>query len=151
MDFVQPFGVITIESEEFGVKTIFNKTLRSGRIALVKALSNQFGSAFGYFITGMSFGSGGTSSGTPRFIDDARTGLFGPTLITKPVIASINNDVPTQVTFTSVLTAGEIVGSTINEIALRMYSGDYFSMATFGDISKSSTMALTFNWSISLI
>lgn len=152
---IQPKGTVEIVSlfddgkvERF---TINNKVLRSGRIALTKALANDFGPAFEYFVTGITFGSGGTLGGEPRFIDDTREGLFGPVVTTKSVISSINPDIPTQVTFTSVLTFDEGVGSTINEIALKLYSGDFFSMATFGDIVKTSSIQITLNWRINFI
>ncbi len=132
-------------------RTVKNRVLRSGRMNLAKALANNFGESFEYFVTGISFGNGGTSGGAPRYIDDTRTGLFGTTITTKGVISSINPDFPTQVIFTSVLTFDDAVGSTINEMALKLRNGDYFSMTTFGDISKTSSMQLTFNWSISLV
>jgi hypothetical protein len=128
-----------------------NRILRTGRIDLVKALANDFGLTYSYFITGITFGSGGTVDGAPRYIDETRSGLFGPTVITKPVISSINSDFPTQVTFTSVLTYDEAVGSIINEMALRMANGEYFSMTTFGDLTKTSSMQTTFNWKISIV
>lgn len=147
-------GYIDVDVEDSGIIydfRIYNRILRSGRINLAKALSNNFGESFEYFIAGISFGSGGTSAGSPRYVDDTRNGLFGPTVISKPVIASINPELPTQVTFTSVITFDEAVGSVINEMALKMRNGDYFSMATFGDITKSSSMQLTWNWRISFI
>ena len=132
-------------------REVNNRILRSGRQNLVKALANDFGSSFDYFISGMSFGDGGTTGGAPRYVDDTRTGLFGTTLATKGVITSINADLPTQVTFTSVLAFDDLVGSSFNEMALRMRNGDYFSMATFGDIAKTSSMQLTLNWRISMV
>lgn len=128
-----------------------NKVLRDGRIALAKTLGNSFGSAFEYFITGISFGNGGTVGGAPRVIDDTRSGLFSAVLTTKAVITSIDSATPTQVTFTSVLTYSELVGEIINEMALKFRSGDYFSMVTFGDITKTIDMQITFNWRISLV
>lgn len=144
-------GKVSLEILQDGkvtTKKFNNKVLRSGRIALAKALANDFGADYEYFVTGISFGSGGTLGGSPRFVDDTREGLFGPTIITKPVISSINPDIPTQVTFTSVLTFEEAVGDVVNEMALKLRSGDYFSMVTFGDITKTSSMQLTFNWHI---
>lgn len=133
-------------------REVKNKILRQGRINLVLALANQFNStSFDFFITGISFGSGGTVGGTPRYVDDTRDGLFGPTVITKPIIATVNPDFPTQVTFTSVIAFDEAVGSIINEMALQMASGDYFSMTTFGDITKTSAMQMVYNWRISMI
>lgn len=154
-DIISPKGSIflTIEYDDGRIEERFshNKVLRSGRTALAKALANDFGSSFDYFITGIAFGSGGTVGGSPRYVDETRSGLFGPTVITKAVISSINPDSPTQVTFTSVLTFDEAVGSVINEIALKMRSNDYFSMATFGDITKTSSMQLTFNWRLNFV
>lgn len=128
-----------------------NRILRSGRVAFANSLANSFGSTYEYFITGISFGSGGTSGGALRVISEDRAGLFGSTLTTKPVISSINSSVPYKVTFTSVLLFDELVGQTINEMALRMYNEEYFSMTVFGDISKTSSMQLTFNWSVSML
>lgn len=157
-ELIKPKGTIEIVFEIIeGNKTstnsicINNKILRTGRIALTNALANNFGSSFEYFITGMSFGSGGTSGGVIRYIDDTRESLFGPTLITKGVISSINSETPTKVTLTSVLTFDEAVGEIINEMALRMRNGSYFSMATFGDITKTSSTQLTFNWSLNFV
>lgn len=152
---IQPKGVIDIgilyDDGRQELITVNNRILRSGRIAIVKALANDFGSSFEYFITNMAFGSGGTVGGSPRYIDETREGLFGPTVATKPVISSINSDVPTQVTFTSVLTFDEAVGDIINEMALKFFSDDFFSMATFGDITKTSSMQLVFNWRVNMV
>lgn len=128
-----------------------NKVLRTGRSALAKSVANQFSTTYQFYISRVLFGSNGTLGGSPRFIDDARTGLFGPTTLTKPVIASIDPDVPYQVTFTTTVNFDELVGQTINEMALEMANGDVFSMATFGDISKTSSMSLVFNWRLNFI
>lgn len=150
-----PAGVvyleITWEDGRVEYREMKNRILLSGRKNFAKALANDFGSSFEYFITGITFGSGGTVGGAPRFVDDTREGLFGPTLTTKGVITSINPDFPTQVTFTSVLTFDDVVGSIINEMALKMRNGDYFSMTTFGDITKTSSMQMTFNWRVSIV
>ena len=144
---------VTIEWKD-GKLTKFsvpNRVLRTGRIAIANSLANNFGSSYGYFINAMSFGSGGTLGGESRYVDDTREGLFGPTVITKPVISSINPDVPYQGIFTSVLTYEDAVGDIINEMALRMYNGEYFSMATYGDITKTSQMQITWNWTLTHI
>lgn len=154
-DNVKSVGTVSIEIQwkdgKKEVKEFSNRVLRSGRIAQTKALANDFGSSFEYFVIGISFGSGGTAGGSPRYIDDTRTGLFGPTITTKPVISSINSDMPTQVVFTSVLAFDEAVGDIVNEMALKLASDDYYSMATFGDITKTSSMQLTFNWKINFV
>ncbi len=131
--------------------TINNRILRSGRIALANTLANDFGASFEYFVNGVTFGSGGTVGGSPRYIDDTREGLFGPVITTKSVISSIDQDAPTMVIFTSVLTFDEAIGEVINEIGLKLKTDDYFSMATFGDITKTSSMQLILNWKISFV
>ena len=155
MDECKPVGIVDIvidhEDGRSELLTVNNRILLSGRQILAKALANDFGAAYLYYVTGIAFGSGGTVGGVPRYVDDTRTGLFGPTVITKAVISSINPDSPNQATFTSVLTFDEANGSTINEIALRLASTDYFSMATFGDVAKSSSMQITFNWRLNFV
>lgn len=128
-----------------------NKILRTGRIDIAKTLGNEIGGSFQFFVTAMAFGGEGTIGGVPRVIDDTREGLFGATLLTKGVISRINDDNPTQVSFTSVVTFDELVGETINEMALQLKNGDYFSMVTFGNIVKTSSMQLTLNWYITVI
>jgi hypothetical protein len=150
-DQIQTIGNIKITVEYDDGKKIYvpvkNKVLRSGRMALASGLANQTGGTFEFYISSMLFGSGGTSGGTPRFVDDTRAGLFGATILTKGVISSIDPNMPTQVIFTSVITFDEIVGQIVNEMAMQMKNGDLYAMATFGDISKTSSMQLTFNWS----
>lgn len=153
-DIIRPEGVIYITIEEGGVvrELIYkNKVLRSGRSALAKALANDFGSSFEYFITGISFGSGGTSGGTPRTVTEDREGLFGTTVITKSVISSINEDYPTTLNLTTVLGYDDANGSTINEMALKMRNGDFFSMATFSDLPKTSSHQYTFKWQLNFV
>lgn len=154
-DSLTPSGVVHIKIEwddgRVEYREVRNRILFGGRASLAKAMANEFGLSFNYFITGITFGSGGTVGGAPRYVDDTRSGLFGPTVITKPVIASINPDLITQVTFTSVLAFDEAVGSIINEMALQMANGNYFSMTTFGDITKTSSQQITYNWRISWV
>lgn len=154
-DIIRSEGIVTAQIEwddgSTEERVFHNRVLRSGRIALAKALGNSFGSAYEFFVTGMAFGSGGTTGGSPRYVDDTRTGLFGPTVITKPVISSINPDTPMRVVFTSVLAFDDAVGNTINEMALKMRNGEFYSMATFGDISKTSAMQIVWNWAISYL
>lgn len=154
-DNVDPKGTVDLIMEwkdgRIERRQMHNRILRSGRILMAQALANQFGAAFEFFVVGISFGSGGTTGGAPRYIDDTRTGLFGPTITTKAVISSIDPTTPTKATFTSVLTFDEAVGSTINEMALKLASGDYYSMVCFADLNKSSSIQLTFNWSINFV
>lgn len=139
-------------------KSLINNTvLLTGVSALAQCLANQIGNSFSFFVSRMIFGSNGTSGGIPKFVDTSRTSLFGATVVSKPVIATISPDTPSQVTFTSVLAFGE-ANTNLNEMALQMNhinpiseQYDLYSMTTFPDLNKTSLMQITFNWSISFL
>ena len=135
-------------SERFKKK---NKILKTGRAAMAKAISNSFGGNFQLFVSTVTFGDGGTDGGTPKFIDETRTSLFGSAVANKPIIATIDDASQSAVTFTSVLTFDDANGSTINEMALKMNNGDYFSLLTFGGIAKDDEMQVIFNWVINML
>jgi len=99
----------------------------------------------------MLFGDEGTTSGVPKYVNADRNGLFGPTLLSKPIISSLDASIPTQAIFTSVVTFDELVGVNISEIALQMATADLYSMATFPDLGKTSDIQITFNWSLSFV
>ncbi len=145
------FCTVANEDGTFAKLAVRNKVLLSGRAALARSVANQIGSDFNFYIARVLFGNSGTVGGTPRFVEDQRDGLFGPVTLTKPVIASIDPVVPSQVTFTTTVAFGELIGQVINEMALEMANGDLFSMATFGDISKTSTMQLIWNWRLNWV
>lgn len=143
------YGVIDYKdgrSEKFDFK---NTILRGGRRALALGLANQIGDSFEFFVTRMMFGDGGTFGGVKKFVNADRNGLFGVTRLSKPVIANIDINVPTQVIFTSVITFDEAIGVVLNEMALQMANGDLYSMVTFPDLSKTEEMQITWNWHIS--
>jgi hypothetical protein len=133
------------------VSEIKNTILRKGREALAKSLANSIGSTYDYFINRMLFGDGGTSGGTLKYVDTQRTGLFGITRASKPVISQIDPNIPSQVVFTSVLTFDDANGYALNEMALQMSNGDLYSMVTFADLNKTSSMQITFNWRLSFV
>jgi hypothetical protein len=56
-----------------------------------------------------------------------------------------------MVTFTSVIAFDDANGHNLNEMALRMYNGDLYSMATFPDLGKTSNMQITCNWRITML
>lgn len=120
-----------------------NTVLISGRTALVKSLTNNIGDSFNYYINRIVFGNGGTLGGAPRLVNGGRTALFGSTVISKSAIASYDGPVAI---FTSVLTFSDANGETINEMALKLNSADLYSMVTFADLTKTSSMQVTFNW-----
>lgn len=128
-----------------------NKVVLSGRSALAAIVANQFEGVFSFYIARVLFGDNGTVGGVPRFVEDTQTGLFGPVILSKPVIATIDPLATSQVTFTTTVAFGELVGFAINEMALEMANGQIFSMATFGDVNKTSTTQLIYNWRISWI
>ena len=128
-----------------------NTILRNGRSILALALANRIGDSFDYFISRMLFGDGGTSGGVPKTVSDGRTGLFGTTQVSKPVISIVDPTNSTQVVFNSVISFSEGNGVTLNEMALQMNNGDLYSMATFPGISKTSQMQIIWNWRLSFI
>jgi len=128
-----------------------NAVLRKGREALASSLANDFGNSYNFFISRMLFGDGGTSSGSPKFIDTSRNGLFGITRAVKPIIVTIDPALPSQIVFTSVLDYEEANGFTLNEMALQMNNGDFYSMSTFADLNKTSSMQITFNWRLAFV
>lgn len=134
-------------------KTYFpNRVLLNGRKALAKSLANVIGDEYDFFVTRMLFGDGGTTgSGVKKYVDAGRTGLFGVTKLSKPVLSNIDGVVPTQVIFTSVILFEDAVGVTLNEMALQMSNGELYSMTTFPDLNKTDDMQLTYNWILSFI
>ena len=125
-----------------------NKILDGGREAMSRSLANQFGGIYRYWVRNMVFGSGGTAGGVTRYVDSFRTGLFGPVVISKPVISTINPSLTSQAIFTSVLLYGDANGQTVNEMGLQLDNESYFSLTTFDDIVKQSNIQLTFNWKV---
>ncbi len=154
-DTIHPKGDVEIILEQKdGEKEIIcfpNTVLRKGREALASSLANEFGDTYEFFISRMQFGDGGTSGGTPKFVNTERNGLFGVVQVSKPVITTVDINVPSQVVITSVMTFDEGNGVTINELSMQMNTGDLYSMATFGGIAKTSSIQLTFNWRLSFI
>lgn len=133
-------------------KTRFRNTVvRNGRLALAKMLTNEIGDKFSFFIIRMLFGDGGTQNGVKKFVNTDRNGLFGVTRLSKPIIASRDDVVKTQASFTSVITYDEAVGIVLNEMALQMFNEDLFCMSTFPDLNKTSEMQITFNWQLNFI
>lgn len=128
-----------------------NTILLNGRNALAKSLANQVDDLYQFYINRMIFGENGTTGGVPKFVEASRSGLFGITKLSKPVIATIDPSIPYQVVFTSVITKSEVNGVTLNEMALEMANGELYSMVTFADLNKSSAMQITFNWRCSFI
>ena len=133
------------------IRNAKNTVLVRGRSALASSLANEYGEVYQFFINRMIFGNGGTATSVPKYVNADRNGLFGLTLLSKPVSSTVDVNFPYQVVFTSVVAYDEANGDTINEMALQMNTGDLYSMVTFGDISKTSSMQITWSWSISFI
>lgn len=154
-DFTKPKGsierIIKWKNGEEEKYYFHNAVLRTGREALTSCLSNNIGDNFDFFVSRMVFGDGGTEGGVPKFVNTDRAGLFGITRAIKPIISTIDPNLRTQVVFTSILDYEEANGFALNEIALQMNTGGFYSMATFADLNKTSLMQITFNWHIAFI
>lgn len=143
--------IIDHKSKKQVLKYYPNTILKGGRKVLALTLANKIGSEFSFYVTRMLFGDGGTSEGVKRYVNADRNGLFGVTRLSKPVMATIDTTIPTQVTFTSVITFDEAIGVTLNEMALQMSNGDLYSMTTFPDLTKTEDIQITFNWHLNFI
>ena len=127
-----------------------NAVLRKGREALALSLANRIGDDFDFFISRMVFGDGGVAGGAVKTVPTDRTALFGTIKASKPVVANIDPNNGSQLILTSVLSFAEALGP-LNEMALKMNSGDLYSMATFPGITKTSDMQITWTWRLSFI
>jgi hypothetical protein len=128
-----------------------NAILNNAKNANASAICNDIGQTFQFYVSNMIFGTNGTLGGAPKVVDASRNGLFGPTLVNKQVMSTVNPQMLTQAIFTAVIGFDEGNGNIINEMALVMKNDDLYSMVTLGGISKDSSIQITFNWRISYI
>jgi hypothetical protein len=128
-----------------------NTVLKAGRIALAKSLANDVGNTYDFYVARMLFGNGGTAGGVPKYVDEGRNGLFGLTVLSKPILSSIDPNQTTQVIFTSVIAFNEVNNVAINEMALQMNNGQLYSMRTFPDLTKTDHIQVTWNWKLNFV
>ena len=128
-----------------------NAVLVGGRSELGKILPNKIGNTYEQFVSRMIFGDGGTDGTTVRYVDADRTGLFGLTRASKPVVANIDETNTTQVIFTSVLGFNDANGYSLSEMALVLNNDILYSMATFSPLSKTSDIQIVWNWRVNLL
>ena len=128
-----------------------NTILKKGREALASSLSNNVGNPYDFYISRMIFGDGGYTSGQTKYVESSRNGLFGITRASKSVISSLDSNVPSQATFTSVLTYSDANGYALNEMALQMNNGELYSMVTFPDLTKTDSIQVVWNWRLSFV
>ncbi len=121
-----------------------NAVLTRGRVTLTKFLVEPQN----IFISNMLFGDGGYNDGIKKTVDPERNSLFGVTRANKSVVAHINQEIPTQAIFTTVLTYQDANGYNLNEMALQLSNGDLFSMTTFPNLGKTDQMQIVWNWQI---
>ena len=132
--------------------TINNTILKSGKSALAMSLANELsGQYYPFYINKIVFGDGGMIDGKLKTVNSERSSLFGSEVISKPIISSIDPNIPTQATFTSVLTFDDAIGQTINEMALEMANESLYSMVAFPDLMKTKDIQITWNWRINFI
>lgn len=74
-------------------------------------------------------------------------------VVSRPVIAAVNQTDPNIVTFTSVIARNDPYVGVINEMALEMANEQLYSMVTFPDLNKTSTpaMQLTWTWTLTFV
>ncbi|MEI8270235.1 MAG: hypothetical protein WCG45_02605 [bacterium] len=144
-------AIIEYDSGEIEIIEFPNTILATGKNAVASCLANEIGDSFNFYISRMIFGDGGTSGGSTKFVNANRNGLFGVTRASKPVIATIDPNISSQVIFTSVISKEEANGYPLNEMALKMANDDLYSMVTFPDLNKTNSMQITWNWRISMV
>ena len=152
---IKPFGDITAIIEyKNKLKESYhftNMILTKGRESLANFLINQNAQKVVY-VQNMLFGDGGVDKErVKKTVDSSRNTLFGVTRVNKPVVAQIDPLASTQAIFTAVITFEEGNGRTLNEMALQLNTGDFFSMATFPDLGKTDQMQITWSWRISVV
>ena len=76
-------------------------------------------------------------------------GLF--MLILLSTLISCQSEKDKQLNEKSSLTFDDAVGYSLSEMALQLADESLYSMATFGDIAKTSGMQITYHWSISVV
>lgn len=155
IDGLKPCGfvqaIIEYESGERKIVEFQNTVLTKGREALASCLARDIGEGFNFYVNRMLFGDGGTADGSTKFVSTARNGLFGITQASKPVVASVDPNIPSQVIFTSVIAFSEANGAVLNEMALQMANGNLYSMVTFPDLTKTAQMQITWNWRLTFV
>lgn len=154
-DITKPLGgiIATIEYKH-KPKEVYrfpNTVLTKGRESLANFLVDQ-NAQKSVFVQNMLFGDGGVDKERiKRTVEADRNALYGITRVSKPVIAQIDPLVRTQAIFTAVITFEEANGYSLNEMALQLNTGDFFSMATFPDLGKTDQMQITWNWRLSFV
>lgn len=129
-----------------------NTVLMLGKSALASCLANNIGDIFNFYVTNLLLGTNGVDGGgNPKVVSTERTGLFGATLLSLPVFASLSGSSNQNVTFTSTVSSSQANGSQISELALQMANGNLYSMSTTGVISKDSSKQIVINWTVSFI
>jgi len=144
-------GIIEYESGETEIIEFSNALLNKGREALAACVGHDIGNSFQLYVNRMLFGDGGTADGSTKYVASSRNGLFGITQASKPVIASIDPNIPSQVIFTSVLSFSDANGAVLSEMALQLANGNLYSMATFPNLTKTAQMQIIWNWRLSYV
>ena len=155
-DGVDPKGIVTmtirdLEGNIIRQEVFNNAVLKKGREAMAASLANKYGTSFENYVSYMIFGDGGQDGENLKYVNANRTGLFGVTRASKSVVSVIDTTNKFQITFNAILSYEDANGYTLNEMALQLENGDLFSMATFGGISKTSSMQITWQWAISFL
>ncbi len=140
-----------IKIKSYGRAIILNKAGEVERIIPINNLITTVGrewiidlmsNSTSLFIDEMEFGDDNTA---PTLTDTGVTSL----LITKSTTTS--SDLPNfRIEVRASLDAGDIVGSTIKEIAILLDNGDCFNHAIFADFSKTAVIVI-FEWRIEVI
>jgi len=156
--YIEPRGYLTVCATDVQSKKVWtcfehkNTVLTIGKNAICKSLAGEFSDTFDLYVYYMNFGIGGQEpDGTPKAVSPSLTELFGTVVAQKPVAATIPYASPHTVTFTSVLGSADANGNVINEAGLVLKDDSYFSLLTFGGLTKTSRIELSFSWQLVIL
>lgn len=145
-------AIIEHKSGRIDVIEFPNTVLGDGRKALAASLANKFNGTYEFYINRMVFGNAGTADNNPKFVSTDRIALYCNTpIVSKPVVATIDPNVTSQVILSSVLTVNDGNGYALNEMGLLMANGKLYSMVTFPDLNKTDQMQITWSWRLSFV
>lgn len=153
MESVKILGNINLEIEYSDGKKenlkFKNSPLRQGKSALAQFVCSKDSERI--WITDMIFGDGGVEKNDKKTVNPNRNTLFGVARVVKPVVCQLDPEDPTKVIVSTILEKDEGNDYVINEMALKLNTGDLFSMATFYNLNKNEQMKLKWTWELLFI
>ena len=128
-----------------------NSVLNVGREAVLNGLANK--NTADRFISAMVFGDGGAelsgSDMVERSVSRERDALFGVQRDETAVVCRVqhNNDGTPYMLVTGIIGSESTAnGYTLNEVALRLNSGELYALMTWQGTAKTASVSMTMQW-----